>query len=295
MKALTIFCPAKLNLFLAVTGRRVDGFHELVSLVSQVSWGDDLEVEITSTDGRRLIECNDPDLPTDSANLVWRAAELFAARTGLRNGFHFRLTKRIPSGAGLGGGSSDAVGALKGMNDLSGSPLSQPDLLDLAVELGSDCPLFLYEGPVVVRGRGERIEAVSAEVRDAIAELRFALFKPFFAVDTAWAYREMAGRAPGIYLPSSEAENLLEGILSSPDRLSEWSTNSFEAVVGRKFPAIPVLLSCLRREFDGASFMTGSGSACALAVQSDSELDRVRELVHGSWGTGGFLAEVRPL
>jgi len=295
VETLTIFCPAKLNLFLAVTGRREDGFHELVSLVTQVSWGDDLEVEITPIDGQRLIECNDPDIPTDSANLVWRAAELFTARTGLRSGFRFRLTKRIPSGAGLGGGSSDAVGALKGMNELSGTPLSHPDLLDLAVELGSDCPLFLYEGPVVIRGRGERIEAVSAEARDAIAALRLALFKPFFGIDTAWAYREMADRAPGTYLRSSEAENRLEQILSFPDRLSEWSTNSFETVVGRKFPAIPVLLSCLRRDFEGASFMSGSGSACALAVRSDSELDRVGKRVHESWGTGGFLADVRPL
>jgi 4-diphosphocytidyl-2-C-methyl-D-erythritol kinase len=84
VETLTIFCPAKLNLFLAVTGRRDDGYHELVSLVSQVSWGDDLEVEIAPTDGQCLIECDDPDIPSDSANLVWRAAESFAARTGYR-------------------------------------------------------------------------------------------------------------------------------------------------------------------------------------------------------------------
>lgn len=295
METLNIFCPAKLNLFLAVTGQRDDGYHELVSLVSQVSWGDDLEVEIAPTDGQRLIECDDPDIPTDSANLVWRAAESFAARTGLRTGFCFRLTKRIPSGAGLGGGSSDAVGALKGMNTLCGNPLGRDDLLELAVELGSDCPLFLHEGPVVMRGRGERIEAVSAEAGNAIAHLRLALFKPFFAVDTAWAYREMAGKAPGAYLQPSDAENRLRNILSFPGRLSEWSYNSFEAVVGRKFPAIAVLLDRLRRDFEGASLMSGSGSACALVVRSDSELDRVREFADESWGRGGLLAEVKPI
>jgi 4-diphosphocytidyl-2-C-methyl-D-erythritol kinase len=295
VETLTIFCPAKLNLFLAVTGRRDDGFHELVSLVVQVSWGDDLEVSTMPTDGPPLIECSDPGIPTDSTNLVWRAADAFATRTGLRPAFRFRLKKRIPSGAGLGGGSSDAVGALKGMNLLSETPLGRDDLIDLAVELGSDCPLFLHEGPVIMRGRGERIEPVSEEVRVATAELRFALFKPFFAVDTAWAYRELARKAPNAYAQPSEAEDRLRNILLSPDRLSEIAHNSFDVVVGPKFPAIPVLLERLRRDFGGASFMSGSGSACALVVRSDLDLDRARKAVQESWGAEGFLADVRPL
>jgi 4-diphosphocytidyl-2-C-methyl-D-erythritol kinase len=295
VETLNIFCPAKLNLFLAVTERRDDGFHELISLVVQVSWGDDLEVATMPTGDRPLIECSDPGIPTDSKNLIWRAAEVFAARTGLRPAFRFRLRKRIPTGAGLGGGSSNAVGALKGMNFLSGTPLGHEELFEMAVELGSDCPLFLHEGPVIMRGRGERIEPVSEEVRIATGRLRFALFKPLFAVDTAWAYRELDRKAPTAYLQPGEAEDQLRNLLLFPDRLSEFARNSFDLVVGSKFPAIPVLLERLRRDFGGASLMSGSGSACALVVRSDIELERVRKVVHESWGAEGYLADVRLL
>jgi 4-diphosphocytidyl-2-C-methyl-D-erythritol kinase len=290
---MTIFCPAKLNLFLAVTGRQNNGFHDLVSLVSKVSWGDDLVVETLPTEGCRTIECNDPEVPLDASNLVWRAADAFAVRAGVRTGFRFRLTKRIPCGSGLGGGSSDAVGALKAMNLISGSPLDREALGGLAVECGSDCPLFLHDGPVVMRGRGERLDSVSLKVGNAITGLRLALFKPSFGINTAWAYRKLAEKAPSAYLEPNEAESRLASILSFPERPSEYGFNSFLDVVGKKYPAIPVLLDLLRQDHEGASFMSGSGSACAIFVRTDSELDQVRNTIHQTWGEGSFLADVQ--
>ena len=156
LETFTEFCPAKINPYLAVTGRRGDGFHELVSVVAPISVGDTLEV--TAAEAGFSLSCDDPDLPTDGSNLVMKAAEMFRRKSGWKGGAEFRLQKRVPSGAGLGGGSSDAMGALRALNRLSGELLDPAALQEVAAEIGSDCPLFLHDGPVVMRGRGELIE-----------------------------------------------------------------------------------------------------------------------------------------
>ena len=111
------FSPAKLNLYLAVTGRRADGFHDLVSLAVPLVWGDELRV--TPTDGAFTLTCNDPAVPVDDTNLVLRAAHSFRTATGWTGGARFVLEKRIPMGAGLGGGSSNAAIALRALNHLA--------------------------------------------------------------------------------------------------------------------------------------------------------------------------------
>ena len=116
------FSPAKLNLYLAVTGRRADGFHDLVSLAVPLVWGDELRV--TPTDGAFTLTCNDPAVPVDDTNLVLRAAHSFRTATGWTGGARFVLEKRIPMGAGLGGGSSNATIALRALNHLAGAPLA---------------------------------------------------------------------------------------------------------------------------------------------------------------------------
>lgn len=287
------FCPSKINVFLAVTGRRGDGFHELVSLVLPLDWGDELEVSELDRVGPHVIECDDPDVPSGPENLIWKAAEVFARRTGLNRAYRFRLTKRIPMGSGLGGGSSDAVGALKGLNLLAGKPLDSTALSEAAAEVGSDCPLFLHPGPVVMRGRGERVERVSESVREQMAEWRIALFKPAFSVGTAWAYAALARGAPDTYLPDADAETRLERLLADPSRLPTETLNSFEPVVGFKFPAIPILLDRLRQGMTWWAQMSGSGSACYAVCQSEAELERVREVVQDCWGPKAFLAETR--
>src|SRR6478609_7570506 len=132
----SVFSPAKLNLFLAVTGRRADGFHDLVSLVSPLSFGDELVVEIkgqrTAGGERFTLECDHPEVPVDGSNLILRAAEAFAVVANWQGGAHFRLTKRIPVGAGLGGGSSNAAAALRALNRLAGGRLDEGQLAGVA-------------------------------------------------------------------------------------------------------------------------------------------------------------------
>ena len=142
---------AKLNLSLAITGRRADGFHELVSLVAPIALADTLTLDV----GRPLsLTCDDAALPVDGTNLVLKAAAAYARRRPAAPTGHFHLTKRVPHGAGLGGGSADAAAALRLLDRASGDPLGPAALEALAAEVGSDCPFFVRGQAAVMRGRG---------------------------------------------------------------------------------------------------------------------------------------------
>lgn len=153
---LTLQSPAKINWTLRVVGRRPDGFHDIESLVSPVTLFDEL-VFSERGDARFEILCDRGDLPAGEANLIWRAASLLATEAGVRSGMSCRLTKRIPVGGGLGGGSSNAATALLGLNRLWGLAWPTDRLLSLAARLGSDVALFLCGGPAIISGRGERV------------------------------------------------------------------------------------------------------------------------------------------
>ncbi|MBN1343248.1 MAG: 4-(cytidine 5'-diphospho)-2-C-methyl-D-erythritol kinase [Phycisphaerae bacterium] len=148
--------PAKINLTLAVLGKRPDGFHEIESLVTPIELYDELTLKATTTPEIRL-ECGTPGVPSDSRNLVRQAADRLLAYAGTRLGAEIRLTKRVPVGAGLGGGSSDAASALMGLNQLWNLGLDAAALADVAAKVGSDVPLFLQPGATIIRGRGERV------------------------------------------------------------------------------------------------------------------------------------------
>ena len=171
------FSPCKVNLMLAITGVRPDGFHELVSLVTPTRFGDELYVEISDSDS---LKCNMEGVPCDSSNLVMRAAEIFRRASGRTERFAFDLQKKIPAGAGLGGGSSNGAAALAAVNELCGNPLPMSKLADLAAELGSDCPLFLSNSPVVMRGRGEKVFPLFGAARRCLERVKFFVFKPEF-------------------------------------------------------------------------------------------------------------------
>jgi 4-diphosphocytidyl-2-C-methyl-D-erythritol kinase len=294
VESCSIFAPAKLNLFLAITGRRADGFHDLVSVVAPLDWGDRLEAE---TAGEFTLRCDDPEVPVDESNLVLKAARAFAARTGWDGGAAFRLEKRIPMGAGLGGGSSDAVGALRALNRLAekeGRALDAEALHEVASGLGSDCPLFLHDGPIVMRGRGERIAALAASAVARVRGRRVLVFKPGFGVATPWAYAQLAAAAPGSYLPAAEAEARLAGWTARTQApLEELLFNNMEPPVFGKFAALPVLFAQLRREFGVEPRMSGSGSACFVLLREDQEVGGMLAAIRAAWGDSAFAIEAR--
>jgi 4-diphosphocytidyl-2-C-methyl-D-erythritol kinase len=288
---LRVPCPAKVNLLLSVHGRRPDGFHELTSLAAPLEFGDVLEVE--RAEGADALICDAADVPTDGDNLVLRAARVFREAAGLDAFFRFVLEKRVPAGAGLGGGSSDAASALSAMNRLCGEPLGPERLRAAAAAVGSDCPLFLGGGPVVLRGRGERLQVLDGEVRERLRGRPLVLFKPPLAVSTAWAYGALAAAGKGACEPADEADRRLGRFLAGAP-LEELLANTLEPVVGAKFLALPALLGRLRAEFGLPCLMSGSGSCCfGLPDAGNAATGTLEDLVRECWGGGAFWVETR--
>ena len=310
--AVSLFSPAKINLFLAVTGRREDGYHDLVSVAAPLDFGDELELteQDPGAESRFTLECDDPTVPSGETNLVLKAAQVFAAATGWpirqaqgrSGGVHFKLTKRIPVGAGLGGGSSNAVAALRGLNQLSGGLLSGEKLAEAAAALGSDCALFLAGAPVVMRGRGERIAPLPAGAADRLRGRRVLLLKPGFGISTPWAYQRMVARGTD-YLPATAAEAALAAWSAGRTPAEELLFNNMTGAAYEKFPALPVLLQKLRSEFGVAALMSGSGSACFALLGDPSTgsgqahpadvVTRMEHFIRECWGPPAFIQEAR--
>jgi 4-diphosphocytidyl-2-C-methyl-D-erythritol kinase len=146
---------AKVNLFLKVTGRLDNGYHTLVSLMCPIGLHDTLYFDFTSA--TLEVTCSDPGVPSGRENLVWDAARLFFETTGIDSGIQVHIAKRIPSGAGLGGGSSDAATALAVLNRRFGTPLDRCGLMRLGARIGADVPFFLYRRPALAEGIGDRL------------------------------------------------------------------------------------------------------------------------------------------
>ena len=212
-------CPAKINLTLYVTGRRPDGFHELHSVVARTRFGDHLRLE-WSPDGsadQDRVQLEEGCLPVGD-NSVAQAIRLFRESSGFSGGaLTARLWKRIPAGAGLGGGSSDAVATLKALQDLFGELAYGVDWARLATDIGSDCRLFLEEGPVVMTGRGDRVEPLPPPAATRLEGIPVILFKPDFPISTPEAYRRLAA---GRYYTAAEAvQPAMDAWLSGEDPL----------------------------------------------------------------------------
>jgi 4-diphosphocytidyl-2-C-methyl-D-erythritol kinase len=298
VSALSVFAPAKINLFLAVTGQRADGFHDLVSVVVPLEFGDTLTVEARGegrgTTGEFSLECDDATVPVDENNLVLNAAKQFAAVTGWDGGAKFKLAKRIPMGAGLGGGSSDGAAALQALNQIAGIPLAPAALAEVAARVGSDCPLFLPGGPVAMRGRGERIEPLPAGAAARLRGRRVIVFKPDFGIATPWAYARLAAEKVSSYLPAAVAEARLAAWLSDSSAPAEALLfNNMERAAFAKFVALPTLLDELRVRFGLATRMSGSGSACFGLPHDDVSFEEIAAAIRAAWGASALVVETR--
>ncbi len=244
--------------------------------------------------GRFKLECDDPAVPVDANNLVLKAAHAFATLSGWRGGVDFYLQKRVPMGAGLGGGSSDAVAALRAMAALSGVRLGDEKIFEIAAGLGSDCPLFLNDGPLVMRGRGERIAALPEAARARLRGRRVLVFKPAFGIATAWAYARISSKAPGSYLALAEAEAKVAAWCDDSALPAEALLfNNMEHPAFEKFVALPALAGELRKNFGLAPRMSGSGSACFAFLADDAPVAAIIQAVRAAWGPTCFVVETR--
>lgn len=290
METVSIFSPAKVNLSLAITGRRADGFHELVSVVAPLTFGDVLRVErVAGGAGAATLACDVGGVPVDGTNLILRAAAGFAEATGWREAVKFTLEKRIPMGAGLGGGSSNAVAALRGLEAVSGIALGEARQVELAAALGSDCPLFLRKGAVVMRGRGERVDDLPEEAAGRLRGRKLLVFKPSFGVATAAAYRALAARPEWYADAEAEEARLAKWMADGSAEAEELFLNTLERPVFAKWRALPAMLELLRARHGLEARMSGSGSACFALVGGQVDVEAVRGTIRDGWGADAFV------
>ena len=289
MSSVQVTSLAKLNLLLAITGKREDGYHNLMSVVSQVSLAD--EISVTLTPKAFSLSCNVGEVPVDESNLILKAAVLFKQLTGYTGGAHFDLKKEIPMGAGLGGGSSNAVAAIRALEALTGIKIDVTQLQQKVATIGSDCPLFLSQKACMMQGRGERIQVLPDSVQARIKGKRVVIYKPDFGISTAWAYKRMTELTEA-YLPADKAEALVKVWLDNPAvPLEDLLYNNMQKPAFLKFPSLVVVAESLHKNYGLKLLMSGSGSACFALLQdkdgpSDAELSNT---IRGLLGDSTFV------
>lgn len=250
---LELEAPAKLNLFLEVVGRRPDGYHEIDSIFQEIDLCDRVTLEPSE---RMELTVEGEEAPSDNRNLAWRAAE------ALGRNVRIHLHKRIPPGAGLGGGSSDAAAVLRGVNRIYALDLSTEELAAVAVELGADVPYFLQGGLARCRGIGEQVE-----ILPAAPEKRFLLLLSGIETSTAAVY---ASLKPGLTPKPGEATVFYRGFVGSGSG-SARSYNRLQAVAEELDPRLRGVREAAERQLGKRFCMTGSGSAYFTALRDNEE------------------------
>ena len=254
MTTLTEGAFAKINLTLDVLGKRPDGYHDISSVMQTISIRDDVEIRFPEEAGWRIV-CDREDIPTDETNLAWKAAECFYRNLGGRpEGLEIRLTKRIPSQAGLAGGSADAAAVLRALNRQHDYPLSVYALSELGAQVGSDVPFCVLCGTALVEGRGDRL----TKLADA-PEMFYVVCKPQLSFSTPELYRKL-DETPVTAHP--DAQQMRSALLSGDlEAVGKALGNVFEEAVSPENPEINYIRSIMMTYGAYGAQMTGSGSA----------------------------------
>lgn len=264
---------AKLNLHLEVLGKRQDGYHALNSVFQTVSLCDELTVSLIAGEGECQVYCSAMNLP--KVNTLTKAYEGFCSVSGVKQNVSVTLDKKIPSGAGLGGGSSDAASFLRALNELFAYPLNEDDLFKVALSVGSDVPFFLVGECAVVTGRGERVYPIPVR-----KDLSFILVYPEIHSSTAKAYelvdvfasekKVFFGNEKFDGVEKTDVQVITELNKVYNTKVSEWTFfNSFTEPLVENYPKIKDVLTTFKAL--GADFteMSGSGST-VFGVFSDT-------------------------
>ena len=256
-----------MNLRLKVTGRRTDGYHELVSIMIPVSLFDSLEVAVADH-GRINLTCRGFSVPGDENNLVVRAASLFMTQAGIEKGLDVRLTKRIPVAAGMGGGSSDAAATLLVLNTVWAGALSPEALHDLGRQIGADVPFFLYGKPALARGIGDILEPLGDW-----PDWCYIIVTPPVQISTPWVYGNFQLKK----LTRDEAEYIKISLGSHAIHILQILENDLETVTSATFPIIDTIKKALIEAGAEGALMTGSGPSVFGVFRSLKEAESARK------------------
>ena len=288
--AATLEAQAKINLTLRILAREATGYHQLETLFARIDLADTVRVATDTT--VRELTCEGADVGPVERNLAWRAAEAYAAEADWPRGFSIHVTKRIPVGGGLGGGSADAGAVLRILNAINPAPLSEATVQSLAFRLGADVPFVSTDAPLALAwGRGERLLALAP-----LPAREVVLCLPPFGVETAAAFRWIAESRSDA--PLRAPAPLRAADLDRWDGIARLAANDFETPVIHRHPGIAACLEAINHAGARIARMSGSGSTVFGIFERRSPatlagLPEGTRVVHARTVTS--VAQVRPL
>ncbi len=258
--------PAKINLLLRVLRKRPDGYHDLASVMQQISIYD--ELEYTMQQEGITLHCPGTDLPTNEQNLIYRAAQTLFNHTGYRNGIEIVLNKSIPSAAGLGGGSSDAATTLMTLNDLCSLGLSKTELIKLGAKLGADVPFFIFGRSAFATGIGDKLQTLPD-----LPQINMVLINPTFPLSTKTVYENL-----NLALTKKKNNYSIPRFYALGDVVRELH-NDLEAVSLKMHPELNDLKQMLMKEGALGALMSGSGPTLFGIFADEKSAKEAREAI----------------
>jgi 4-diphosphocytidyl-2-C-methyl-D-erythritol kinase len=253
LQSLNLLSPAKINLRLEILSKRPDNYHEIKTIFHKISIFDKIGLEKIPGNEVQLTIDN-PAIPTDNTNLAVKAANLLFNYADIKPGIKIEIKKKIPAGAGLGGGSSNAAITLKGLNRLLNLNISEKILSETAVKLGADVPFFLTDASTAyATGIGEKIKSIETHNK-----LWFLVIFPGFTVSTAWAYNSFNKYN---LLTKSTKNNIIKNYSVDINTVKSSLYNDFESVVNKRHPEIPKIKEQLLKTGAQGAMLSGSGSS----------------------------------
>ncbi len=265
---------AKINLGLRVLRKRDDGYHDIETIFHRIDLYDTITIERAATIQFRS---DDPSLPQGDDNLCVKAAKLLCAAAGTQHGARIRLSKRIPVGAGLGGGSSDASSTLRALVKLWNLAISDTELAEIALQLGSDVPYFLRHDSAYATGRGEKLKYFRLDFPCWIL-----VVYPDIHISTAWAYQQIVPNEHSSEL--NLKESLLE-FYDKPDKLRSILRNDFESPVFNVYPELQSVKHAMEQAGAFVAQLSGSGSALYALFQKQDGAEKAEHLLQSRYRT----------
>ncbi|MFB0506459.1 MAG: 4-(cytidine 5'-diphospho)-2-C-methyl-D-erythritol kinase [Thermodesulfobacteriota bacterium] len=271
--SIELLSPAKVNLRLEVLRRRVDGYHEIRTILQRIGLYDKLRISVKGKQGISVIT-DSPRLPVDEENLAYRAASVLLQETKARVGIELHIQKEIPISSGLGGGSSNAASTLMGLNKILKLNLSKSRLMEIGARIGADIPFFIFERSAVATGIGEKL--VPLEIRPSIW---LVLVNPAWKVSTRWAYEGLSFR-----LTKRPIHIKLPPFFNDIGQVARILHNDLESVTIAEFPEIDAIKAELLSHGAVGSLMTGSGPTVFGLFPHNEEAGRAYRKLKDKYG-----------
>jgi 4-diphosphocytidyl-2-C-methyl-D-erythritol kinase len=282
VESLHLRSPAKINLRLEILRKREDGYHELRTIFQKINLYDSLHFCLKRRRGIS-IKVDHPSLPTDEKNLVYRAAQTFLRKTDYQGGIEIKIEKRIPLGAGLGGGSSNAATTLMALNQLLRRGLSDKELMTLGLAIGADVPFFFFGGSAIATGIGEKLKKIE------LPALWYILIYPGFEVSTRWAYQNFV-------LTKKRFHFKFQKLFNTPENISRILLNDLEEVVSSEYPQIGLMKNILSSCGALGVLMTGSGPTVFGMFSTKEEATKAyRKAKNGTAGKGWTILKAHSI